>query len=233
VSDLRRVAVALGTRDPVIEGAIYGKLEGQLDTNGSGKSSVDLRGEAITVRWRKQGYRCDVVAQTQFRHAAPTQGEGSGAMKINRCVFADESAWKRAPWSADLDLWRLAFDGKRSLTVAARGRARDADPIFEVPELDEAVPDVPLAFVDLENLKFDAALFKRDDVLEIEIYEASTDGMSVRGRLLAGDDYKSGAFLVNVPLVTIGVDVTSQSADVTVDPDDGFGKAHFDELRRD
>lgn len=226
-ADLRHLPQPEG--GPTFEGELQLALNGRIDERGTGESRVAIDGRDIAMHWGAKSFRCAVSARASFAHERAWDAEGKGSVELQRCRMGEDAD----PWDATFDLWRLAFQlgGERSLSLGMRGRARDADPFFALPPVDQAVPDVPLALIDLENLVVDMAMFVRGEIFELKLHRAATDGMSVRGRLLANDVAKSGVFVVDAPVINVGVAIHSGGTDVTLAPDDDFGEAHLDTLR--
>jgi hypothetical protein len=232
VNDLRAVQRTLfpDTLD-VKGGRARVRFKGAIDEADRVTASARVRLDDGSFAWEGARYTADASLRLDVDgHGDRYQGK-NGRLDVARLAY--ERGGKRY-WGGQLTFADVEADrdraGRRTFRFTARGKLSDANPIVAMPPIDDAVPDVAVALTDLEDLTVDAGFSMVGDRVELKLYCADTDGVSVRGRLVA-EKRVEGAFLLEKGPLEAGITVGKKSG-LRLYPGDDFGKRHFARLGR-
>lgn len=233
LQSLQRVAGDGSEDEPRIVGG-SGRAKVALHVRrGSGEPQVRAKmyaeASGAGLRWQDRHFRADLKANAALE-GAPSSLRGTGVrLQVSQLAVGQvgEELERQEDWQGWLKLHGLTLETGPPLRLqaVAHGKLTSAEPLLTLPPLDDAIPDVLVSLVDLDDVQSRLGIFVNGSAREIKIYCLDADGVALRGRLLTGD-VAMGAFWIEKGPMHWGVDIGPRNTEVLWFPGDDFGQAH-------
>jgi hypothetical protein len=194
------------------------------------EARLRLASPEAVLRWGETRFRAAVDASSRLVADAEALRAPETRLRITRLSHGKEPEAAGDWWGhvvvRDLEVrhgkgWRLR--------LGARATLRDARPLLALPPIDDAVPGIVAALIDVDDARLDAGLFVADGLTELKLHCGDSDGVALRGRLLMAKE-SFGAFILTSGPLRLGIAIGGGKTSLRWFPGDDFGRAHLERL---
>jgi hypothetical protein len=200
-------------------------LKGFLNVDSQGPSEdslVTLKAEGVNVQYGKTLMSGNLLINAHLKDAE----EKADVFDISNTeitfddVYSEETEFdwlgRRAPWVGQLKIKQArwfprgdpVFAGDVAMTLS------DLRPILEVYSVKKRMAPWIRSVLNLKNVESTAHLTIGKKSTFLDRVEIDSDGLDLKGWLKVAKDYKKGAVLADLGLLTVGVDVREKSTKV-------------------